>query len=352
MPWSHLPFNWQPDGLREFELPAAQIVGDLARHEQVVEAAVGWRSASASPARPRSTEKAALVRVRRDQTTLSDAERQAFKNGVQRLVDEGIYDALVSLRGDLTHNMFGSLGVNGLHRFLPWHRRYLWEFETHFERADRCLRPNERPLALPYWNWSDPFPDWLADCLPAGDTAAMTTGEPQRNGDASVGGVSVEHVDRARAARSLCGPASKPTPADIQFVLHGFAEQLPAAQRQRFRQIHLRPGRVGQPARWQSAAGPQSGPRLGGGRDGAPPLRSRRSDLLAAHGPSRPAVESLAKRALRRTGAGRARSGARSLARNCRRDAQPARARLCLRSLSRGDARRRCVLRTVPIRRG
>ena len=168
-------------------------------------------------------------RVRRDQITLCDAEQQAFRRGVQLLVDEGIYDDLVSIRGDLTHNMFGSLGVSGLHRFLPWHRRYLWEFETQLERADRCLRPGERPLALPYWNWADPFPDWLADFLPA------TCPHEQRGRAAnqrSCFGRRRLPWERRRAPpeRSLCGPELKPTLADVQLILHGFAEQLPTAR--------------------------------------------------------------------------------------------------------------------------
>ena len=233
MAWSNLPVAWQPEGSRESELPAAQIAGDLAHHEQVCETLVGRKRGWADSARRRPLEKAALVRERRDQATLSAAEQRAFKSGVQFLVDEGTYDALVRRRGDLAHNMFGSLGVSGLHRFLPWHRRYLWEFETELERADRRLRPGQLPLALPYWNWPDPFPDWLVDFLPLGEPAAPIACVEVRSGAACVGGVSAAisaHLERSPAGRSLGGPGGKPTADDVQLILHGFADQLPAAQ--------------------------------------------------------------------------------------------------------------------------
>jgi tyrosinase len=249
MSWKNLRVNSLRKRWSEFELPADQIAGDLAHQEQIFEAAVGWRRVSADLARRGPLKKAALLRVRRDQATLSHAERQAFKNAVQVLVDEGTYDALVRLRGDSAHNMFGWLGVTGLHRFLPWHRRYLWNFETELERVDRRLRPDELPLALPYWNWLDPFPDWLIGFLPASEPAAKTANGHATNGHAVNGHGANGHAGtgggdsagrsfstgrssrggKSPPQRELAGSAFKPTHNDVRLILHGFTDQLPDA---------------------------------------------------------------------------------------------------------------------------
>ncbi|HEY1785617.1 MAG TPA: tyrosinase family protein [Pirellulales bacterium] len=254
MSWKHLRAASLRKRWNEFELPAGQIAADLAEQERLFEVSSrDWPGVSADRAGGGSLEKAALLRVRRDQATLSDTERQAFKNAVQALVDEGTYDALARLRADSAHNMFGSLGAKGLHRFLPWHRRYLWEFETELQRVDLRLRPDVLPIALPYWNWLDPFPDWLTDFLPAAEpTARGTHGNAvgrasgpvasgsvgSGHGVAAGGGVSTarssrrgraSRADQSPSARTLDGSDLKPTHDDVRLILHGFAAQLPDA---------------------------------------------------------------------------------------------------------------------------
>ena len=54
---------------------------------------------------------------------------------------EGTYEVLVHVGSDSSHNKTGGQGAIGLHRFLPWHRRYLWEFESCLQRIDCRLRP-------------------------------------------------------------------------------------------------------------------------------------------------------------------------------------------------------------------
>ena len=152
--------DWAREAQRE--LPP-QFVEQLTSHEQAFQATLDRGSAAPLATRRRSLEKAALVRVRRDQTTLSDAERAAFNQALHSMVKEGTYDALVHVGSDASHNRTGGQGAVGLHRFLPWHRRFLWEFESCLQRIDCRLRPNDLPLALPYWNWSEPLPTWLTD---------------------------------------------------------------------------------------------------------------------------------------------------------------------------------------------
>ncbi|HEX4142108.1 MAG TPA: tyrosinase family protein [Pirellulales bacterium] len=238
MSWTRLRVDSFGNRWSELDLPADQIAADLAQQEQIFAVAAASRRASIDLPRCRSLETPALLRVRRDQATLTDAERQAFKNAVKVLVDEGTYDRLVRLRGDAAHNMFGSLGVAGLHRFLPWHRRYLWQFETELQRADRRLRPDEMPLGLPYWNWPDPFPDWLIGFLPAAEPAARSTAGDARRGDRFAGSASTgrsSRVDRSHDNRSpvppaLAGSGLKPTHDDMRLILHGFSAHLPDAQ--------------------------------------------------------------------------------------------------------------------------
>jgi len=66
--------------------------------------------------------------------------------------------------------MHGSMGETGLYRFLAWHRRYLVEFERELATR-RCATAAGQPstLAVPYWPWQGPFPEWLVGFLPAPD---------------------------------------------------------------------------------------------------------------------------------------------------------------------------------------
>jgi tyrosinase len=186
---------------RRWGLPP-QIIEQLASHEHALRAGANAGLADPSAGTRRFLEKPALVRVRRDQATLSGAERDALNRALAAMVAEGTYEPLARLRNDLSHNMTGRQGVVGLHRFLPWHRRYLWELESNLQRIDCRLRPNDLPLALPYWNWLDPLPAWLTDFSPPG---------------------------RSSFAQAPAASPLKPTHEDIRSILHGFGRQLPGA---------------------------------------------------------------------------------------------------------------------------
>jgi tyrosinase len=147
----------------------------------------------------------AAVTTRKDQKDLSDAEKTAFKNAVQRLVTEGTYEALTRHHMDMSHMMHGSMGFVGLLRFLAWHRRYLLEFERELQRVDGALRPGAAPLGVPYWNWPDPFPAWMEDFLPATIPDSGDTPPPRQN----------------------AAPPPKASAADLGIILTGFAGQLP-----------------------------------------------------------------------------------------------------------------------------
>ena len=81
--------------------------------------------------------------IRKDANTLSSAERQAFINAVYILKQSGFYDQLV-----LRHANTPMLSIHRSPAFLPWHRRFIFDFERELQRVSG--NPN---LGLPYWNW-------------------------------------------------------------------------------------------------------------------------------------------------------------------------------------------------------
>lgn len=120
--------------------------------------------------------------ARENQADLTPEKREAFRNAVARLVEDGKYLELVQAHMDMSHNMHGMMGESGLYRFLPWHRRYLIEFERELQRVDAILRPDATAkLAIPYWRWEDPFPEWLIDFLPASDPDTGTRPPSRKN---------------------------------------------------------------------------------------------------------------------------------------------------------------------------
>jgi tyrosinase len=115
------------------------------------------------------------VYTRRDHRALPSAERRAFVAAVLELKRSGRYDEFVR-----THVRFmtGDKGPNPrvAHHgpsFLPWHRRFLLEFES-------ALRAVDPTVSLPFW-------DWTAD---RGTTSALWSSEflggDGRDGDGRV----------------------------------------------------------------------------------------------------------------------------------------------------------------------
>lgn len=87
--------------------------------------------------------------VRKNQANLTADEKRRFVDALLQLKRSGKYDAFVT-----THNAFilgdTDNGERTGHRspsFLPWHRRFLLEFE-------RALQSVDPSVALPYWDWS------------------------------------------------------------------------------------------------------------------------------------------------------------------------------------------------------
>ncbi|UGY94571.1 tyrosinase MelC2 [Streptomyces gobiensis] len=112
--------------------------------------------------------------VRKNQAHLTANEKREFVNALLELKRSGRYDAFVS-----THNGFimndTDHGDRVAHRspsFLPWHRKFLLEFERELQRVNSSV-------TIPYWDWTaDRSPDsslWADDFL--GPTGRSTDGQ-------------------------------------------------------------------------------------------------------------------------------------------------------------------------------
>ncbi|MEW1696328.1 tyrosinase family protein [Streptomyces sp. NPDC093249] len=87
--------------------------------------------------------------VRKNQANLTAAEKKAFVDAVLEVKRRGIYDEFVAahrLRFALDMNTGIYVGHFGP-SFLPWHRKYLIEFERELKKID----PN---VSIPYWDWT------------------------------------------------------------------------------------------------------------------------------------------------------------------------------------------------------
>lgn len=81
--------------------------------------------------------------IRKDANTLNQTERTEFVNAVLELKRAGIYDQFV-----LRHANAISRAIHRSPAFLPWHRRFILDFESELQRVS-----GNPDLGLPYWNW-------------------------------------------------------------------------------------------------------------------------------------------------------------------------------------------------------
>ncbi|MFD7556928.1 MULTISPECIES: tyrosinase family protein [unclassified Streptomyces] len=102
--------------------------------------------------------------VRKSASTLTADEKRAFTNAVLELKRNGIYDQFVDVHNWflMEDNDFGDRVAHRAPSFLPWHRRFLLDFELHLQRVDP-------KVSLPYWDWtvdrSPTSPLWAADFM-------------------------------------------------------------------------------------------------------------------------------------------------------------------------------------------
>jgi tyrosinase len=81
------------------------------------------------------------LRCRKNQSSLTAAEKSRFVNAVIALKASGVYDTFVNQHIN---------AMTDAHRgtaFSPWHREYINRFEL-------ALRGIDSGVTLPYWNWT------------------------------------------------------------------------------------------------------------------------------------------------------------------------------------------------------
>ncbi|MEU6095233.1 tyrosinase family protein [Streptomyces sp. NPDC047079] len=158
--------------------------------------------------------------VRKNQANLTADEKRRLVAAFIQLKRSGRYDAFVT-----THNAFimgdTDTGERTGHRspsFLPWHRRFLVEFE-------RALQSVDSSVTLPYWDWTtDRTPRsslWAPDFL--GGTGRSLDGRVMDGPFAAFAGnwpITVRVDSRTYLRRSLGGGGhALPTRAETDSVL-------------------------------------------------------------------------------------------------------------------------------------
>lgn len=153
--------------------------------------------------------------IRKNANNLNSNERAEFVSAVKTIKSAGIYDQFV-----LRH---ANAIMSAIHRcpaFLPWHRRFIWDFEQELQRVSG--NPN---LGLPYWNWPEGGANasmWDANLLGGnGDTGTrIVSNGPFRSGEWMIvdsSGVQAGPLRRAFGQESWA--TSLPTQQEIDQVL-------------------------------------------------------------------------------------------------------------------------------------
>ncbi|WAU81691.1 tyrosinase family protein [Streptomyces sp. Qhu-G9] len=158
--------------------------------------------------------------VRKNQADLTADEKRRLVAAFLELKRAGRYDAFVT-----THNAFILSDTDTSERvghrspsFLPWHRRFLLEFE-------RALQAVDASVALPYWDWTTDRTArsalWAPDFL--GGTGRAVDGRVMEGPFAAAAGdwpISVRVDARTYLRRSLGGNGRPlPTGAEVESVL-------------------------------------------------------------------------------------------------------------------------------------
>jgi tyrosinase len=158
------------------------------------------------------------VYTRKNQRNLTGAEKKRFVGAVLELKRRGTYEDFVRL-----HTRYyvsdAEGGVRAGHMapsFLPWHRRYLLEFE-------RALRTVDPKVTVPYWDWTtDNTPaaslwgeDFLGGTGRETDQQVMTGPFAYRAGNWTIKGGVTDDRFLARDLGRPSAPIALPTRAEL-----------------------------------------------------------------------------------------------------------------------------------------
>ncbi|WP_327591661.1 tyrosinase MelC2 [Streptomyces chartreusis] len=158
--------------------------------------------------------------VRKNQSSLTAAEKRNFVNAILGLKRNGAYDEFVRL-----HNQFIMSDTDDSERvghrspsFLPWHRQLLIRFERELQKIDASV-------TLPYWDWTVDRTArsslWASDFM--GGTGRDRDGQVTDGPFARAAGnwpMNIRVDQRTFLRRSLGGGGlSLPTRAEVESVL-------------------------------------------------------------------------------------------------------------------------------------
>ncbi len=151
--------------------------------------------------------------IRKDANSLTAAERTEFVTAILELKTSGIYDQFV-----LRHANANMSAIHSAPAFLPWHRRFILDYERELQRLS-----GNPDLGLPYWNWPQGGANasiW-DDNLLGGDGSALnqivTTG-PFRQGQWTVVNMGGGPAGPLTRAFGRSGLPTLPTQAEIDQV--------------------------------------------------------------------------------------------------------------------------------------
>lgn len=98
---------------------------------------------------------------RKNQSGLSQNEKDDFIAAYNAINTSGELGRMVAYHADMSHMMHSNMGEPGVQRFLPWHRVYLAELEE-------LLQAIIPTVTIPYWDWTvdQEIPAWLAGFTP------------------------------------------------------------------------------------------------------------------------------------------------------------------------------------------
>ncbi len=163
-----------------------------------------------------------MVYTRKNQRDLTRTEKKRLVSALLELKRSGRYDEFVTMHGQYyVPDADGGPRVSHMApSFLPWHRRFLLEFE-------RALRAVDPGVSVPYWDWTkDNTPAaslWAEDFLGgdgrAGDRKVTTGAFAHANGNWNL---RRRIGDRAFLTRNLgrpSDPVSLPTSQDVAKAL-------------------------------------------------------------------------------------------------------------------------------------
>ncbi|MFE9773079.1 tyrosinase family protein [Streptomyces sp. NPDC005931] len=163
-----------------------------------------------------------MVYTRKDVSTLTRSERRRFVNALLEVKRRGEYERFVRMHIEY-YVPDGESGLRVAHMapsFLPWHRRFLLDFE-------RTLRRVDDSVTLPYWDWtlnrSTTGTPWTEDLLGGtgrrSDRQVMTGPFAYRNGRWTIKEGITDTPYLMRDLGRSRDPISLPAPRDVKTVL-------------------------------------------------------------------------------------------------------------------------------------